>query len=332
MAKDITFYGRPTSLDSLPDAMRQAWETANQLNTENPPPDGSSWVPLRSIWVDQSIQPRMRMDDAAIERYAEIVDELPPLPVQRTTFRLIGGRHRMAAAMKAGHDFVRVEERDVADDDMYAAAFEDNDKHGVPYSPTERVAYGRHLFAIHHPTKARKSMRWTFTQIARTAGIGERTVRMWAQREEDEAEGKIPKPAERSSITNAADDADRKAHAAEQADAARGNAPYASGDEAESPVTGDVDQSTTEPFPGRWWASLEPLLSAWPEDVAALLETSEQIGEQAVAVERVSTWLRDYEKSLLAHAQAIRAVEGAAVAPIELTREPEPDAEPAEVG
>ena len=175
MAK--TYKTGAASKDAPPnDALRIAWQTALDADRDKAV-QGGRWVPKLAILVDDAISPRTSGVRAeVVEAYAGILDDLPPLTVERDTFRLIDGWHRLAAAFtaEAATDIVRVVEVDVVD--PREAAFEANLRHGVPLTLDERVAHMRYLL--------RAMPDASDGEIARRAGISRVTV--WRTRQRDE--------------------------------------------------------------------------------------------------------------------------------------------------
>jgi predicted XRE-type DNA-binding protein len=75
------------------------------------------------------------LDGDAIERYVEKYEngeELPPLDVQKDTYLLIDGYHRLLALEKLGRQEARVKVWDVDDKGLLFFAYDRNDTHGIP--------------------------------------------------------------------------------------------------------------------------------------------------------------------------------------------------------
>jgi len=172
-------YGRASQTDPESDMLREAWERASLLE---PTPSGGEWVPWESIRVREDVLPRERQDEDAIEQYAGMIDELPPIVVQRDTFVLIEGKHRLFAAPKALRDHVRIVELDVPDDELWERAFEENAAHGVRLTSRERTRAARRYLAAHPDLSDGAIAKW--------AGVDRITVLRWRhsgeQRQVDE--------------------------------------------------------------------------------------------------------------------------------------------------
>jgi hypothetical protein len=128
-------------------------------------------VPIQSIVVRADILPRAELNQAQIEHYADIFDELPPIVVQKKTRVLIGGYHRLEAGLYAVRDTIRIVEKDVKDEDLADEALRDNIANGQPYTPADRKrniakALGR------HPNDSNVA-------IAELCGVSEVTVRRY---------------------------------------------------------------------------------------------------------------------------------------------------------
>lgn len=187
-------WGRPGPHTS--EGMADLWRIAGELNQGRP--GNGEWVPWAAIEIDLALLPRERLDEDAVARYAETFFELPPVEVQAGTLKLIDGRHRLSAAMKAISDCVRVIERDVSDDEMVEVALVANTKHGVPLNQNERQRAARKLLERHHPeTGGTTGQAWTVSKIAEVAGVGRTTVhRMLAPKQPP-----IPQPNHSSPAT-----------------------------------------------------------------------------------------------------------------------------------
>ncbi|PRH80457.1 transcriptional regulator [Streptomyces solincola] len=85
--------------------------------------------------------PRLNgVDDAHVQRLADIYPALPPVLVHRSTMRVIDGMHRVAAAAANGLTSVEVHFFDGADEEAFIRAVAANTAHGLPLSVTDRKA------------------------------------------------------------------------------------------------------------------------------------------------------------------------------------------------
>lgn len=133
--------------------LTERWDAADTMNESNAAMPArerlaGEFVPWEAIVVDDAINPRGgSVDQDTVVRYAEILDELPPILVQKDTFKLIGGKHRLRAASEKG-DFIRIVEADVPDDQLFITALADNAKHGQPLTKAQRIAAMHTLYHL----------------------------------------------------------------------------------------------------------------------------------------------------------------------------------------
>ncbi len=167
-------FGRASETDPSDEALADAWKRARQLNATDPKvgtPGYGTWVPVRTIRIDMTFQPRQRPDPRVIQQYALDWEKLPPVKVQRDSFLLIGGVHRTFAANEVPSDLIRIDEVDVTDADLADAAFEDNARHGFPLTQEERVRAAKACLR-RHPD-------WSDQRIAEWAGVSRTGVWNW---------------------------------------------------------------------------------------------------------------------------------------------------------
>jgi len=149
MAKyDSRRYGELSREKADTQALRDAWATADRMTAELPEGTEWRWVPKTTVFIDESILPRDGgVDPALVREYASVWHDLPPIRVQRGTFRLIDGAHRYNAAFEnaAGTDHVKILEEDIDDEDMILQAYDANIRHGRPLTLKERQKYVRIL-------------------------------------------------------------------------------------------------------------------------------------------------------------------------------------------
>ena len=163
-------WGRPSADTS--EGMADLWRSAADLNTNLP--GNGEWVPWRAIEVRREILPRREQEPDAetVERYTAVIDVLPPLRVQRDTFVLIDGHHRLTAAPLAMRDHVRIVEVDVADKLLRLEAFKANVGHGRPLTLAERRDMARWLIET-YPDGPEG---WTDREIAEVCSLHRHTV------------------------------------------------------------------------------------------------------------------------------------------------------------
>ncbi|MEU4202658.1 ParB N-terminal domain-containing protein [Streptomyces sp. NPDC026294] len=124
-------------------------------------------VPIGTLAVGDG--PRFTGEDVAHTRLlSEVVDDLPPIVVHRSTMQVIDGVHRLRAMHLAGRDSVRVEFFDGSEDSAFVRAVEANVRHGLPLSVAERRAAAVRIMSSHPD--------WSDRRIAAVAGLSARTV------------------------------------------------------------------------------------------------------------------------------------------------------------
>lgn len=162
--------GRGSRVSPGLEALKWEWDAADKLNAEHP--GQGEWVPRRTIFVDDSISPRSEanVDDVLVSHYANIFSLLPPIRVQKDTFRLIDGKHRLRASFEsaASTEHIRIVEVEVPDDELWLAAFDANAEHGRALKTDERVAFAKKLM------KAFPG--WSDAKVAERAGVSRNTV------------------------------------------------------------------------------------------------------------------------------------------------------------
>jgi len=128
-------------------------------------------IPLSKIKADPAVQVRMRLNDETIERYMEILDQLPPIIVCNVDGKLIlvDGFHRRAAAERLGRSEIEAETRQGTRNDALEYAIKANSIHGLPLAREEYKAAVRTLHHLHP--------KWGHKQIAKALNRGEKFVR-----------------------------------------------------------------------------------------------------------------------------------------------------------
>lgn len=162
------------------EGIREIWGRAKQIP---PSSSGGEWVPWRVIKINFDILPRTSQipNTEMVRQYVEVFDELPPIKVQRDTFVLIDGLHRLTAAAEAQSDFVRIVEDPVSDAELWIAAFEENALHGVPLTTAERVKAAKRRM-LTDPNNS---------SVAKWAGVHRSSVIQWRRGTEPKIESDI---------------------------------------------------------------------------------------------------------------------------------------------
>jgi len=82
--------------------------------------------------LDNSVWPRNALDEEAIERYRDCLDDLPPVVVDRETMTVIDGWHRVEAHKREGTEIISVKYDSCAPRLFLAKAYALNARHGLP--------------------------------------------------------------------------------------------------------------------------------------------------------------------------------------------------------
>ncbi|GII86996.1 hypothetical protein Ssi03_49860 [Sphaerisporangium siamense] len=108
------------------------------------------------------------VDVTHARRLMEVVEELPPIIVHRSTMRVIDGMHRLRAAQLVGRDTVEVRFFEGSEDSAFVRAVEENVRHGLPLSAAERRTAAARIMTSHPD--------WSDRRIAAVVGLSPKTV------------------------------------------------------------------------------------------------------------------------------------------------------------
>lgn len=162
-------HGRTSQKSPATDALREEWRMAAELNAQG---GEGEWVPRDAVYTRADILPRAGdyLDHGKVKEYADVFRQLPPITVQRDTFVLIDGRHRLNAAYESAATslHIRIVEADVPDAELREAAWQANVGHGVPYRLKDRLEHLKYLLS-------RKDGR-TDGELAAVVGLNRSTV------------------------------------------------------------------------------------------------------------------------------------------------------------
>ena len=99
---------------------------------------GPLLVPINELTLIPELNPRTRLCEETIIRYMESFSSLPPVRVQRNTYVVVDGYHRVEAAVRLGLEEIPVRVESIEDDDLRLVAGVANAQHGQPLTRTER--------------------------------------------------------------------------------------------------------------------------------------------------------------------------------------------------
>ena len=98
----------------------------------------SERVKICDLKLDNSVWPRSSLDEEAIERYRDCLDELPPIAADRKTMSVLDGRHRVEAHKREGLETIPVKYEDCPPHLFLARAYALNARHGLPVNNETR--------------------------------------------------------------------------------------------------------------------------------------------------------------------------------------------------
>ncbi len=88
--------------------------------------------------LDNSVWPRSTLNEEAIERYRDCLEELPPIVVDRETMTVLDGWHRVEAHRREGVETISVKYDSCAPHLFLARSYALNARHGLPVDNEER--------------------------------------------------------------------------------------------------------------------------------------------------------------------------------------------------
>jgi hypothetical protein len=101
---------------------------------------------INDVEFDQTVYPRFEVNDDAVDRYRQVIDDLPPITVSED-YRLVDGYHRLKAHRVEGESTIDAEVLPISDDDeVYAEAARRNARHGQQLTKDEKRDVARQLY------------------------------------------------------------------------------------------------------------------------------------------------------------------------------------------
>ncbi|GAI60774.1 unnamed protein product, partial [marine sediment metagenome] len=89
-------------------------------------------VNISDLKLDNSIWPRSSLDEEAIERYRDCLEDLPPIVVDKETMTVLDGWHRVEAHRREGVETISVKYDGCPPHLFLARAYALNARHGLP--------------------------------------------------------------------------------------------------------------------------------------------------------------------------------------------------------
>ena len=138
-------------------------------------------VRLEDITVDLAIHFRDKVDQGAVARYRECLDNLPPIKLVQVEDQLLlaSGLHRYYSHLDAGREEIEAETLEGTRNDAIVLGLKDNSLHGVPLTREER---NRAILQL-------VKMGLTYVEISEIFGLHETTINKIAN-----AEGERKRP------------------------------------------------------------------------------------------------------------------------------------------
>lgn len=111
-------------------------------------------VDIEDVDFDQDVYPRFEVDEDAVKRYRQVLDELPPITLA-ADLRLIDGYHRLRAHRVEGQSEIDAEVLDIDDDaKVFGEAARRNSTHGQQLTTDEKADVARQLYQMNGHTQA----------------------------------------------------------------------------------------------------------------------------------------------------------------------------------
>ncbi len=134
----------------------------------------TSAIPVESVRYVKELYPRLNHDEAAIERYRDILDRTPPIYVARGGI-LVDGYHRWQAHKREDLAMIpAVDLGDLSDAEIMAESIRRNNAHGVPMTKADKAALAKKLYKSLDPATA-------VDDLADMLSASERSVQRWTQ-------------------------------------------------------------------------------------------------------------------------------------------------------
>jgi adenine-specific DNA-methyltransferase len=105
-----------------------------------------STLPIDDVRFVKELYPRLREDDAAIERYRDAIDNLPPIVTARGGV-LVDGFHRWQAHKREARKTIDAEDLgDLSDAEILRQSYRRNARHGQQMSKADKIRAAEHMY------------------------------------------------------------------------------------------------------------------------------------------------------------------------------------------
>jgi DNA modification methylase len=127
-------------------------------------------IPISEVVFRQDLYPRIKHDPMIIQKYADCIDQLPPIEINQHNI-LIDGYHRLTAHEKEKRETIKaivIETKSEAE--LLTLAIEKNAKHGYQLSNEDKKKYSVKFFAMKSHTKE---------ELIKLFSVSKRTMDRW---------------------------------------------------------------------------------------------------------------------------------------------------------
>lgn len=134
-------------------------------------------IPIDDVRFVKELYPRLREDDAAIERYRASIELLPPIVVARGDV-LVDGFHRWQAHRREGATHIEADDLgDISDTEIFNESIRRNSTHGHQLTRKDKENLAGKLWqTLAHLPNAQR-----VTDIAQLLAVSERSVQSWTK-------------------------------------------------------------------------------------------------------------------------------------------------------
>ena len=167
--------------------VRPERQPTNAAQMKDPVIEAMRRIKVADVVYREDLYPRVAVDPALVERYADDIDVLPPIELNQDNI-LIDGVHRLRAHQRQGLETIGYTVTETASEaELLQLACRRNASHGHQLSQTDKRRMAQHMYAA---AGARgKELR---LELADILSVPERTMRSWTQQidRDDSAERK----------------------------------------------------------------------------------------------------------------------------------------------
>jgi hypothetical protein len=147
------------------------------LSTARQQPASTITISIDSIVFVKALYPRLREDDAAIERYRAAIDFLPPIVIARGRV-LVDGFHRLQAYRREGRNSITaIDLGRITDAEIFNESIRRNAGHGLQLSLRDKEHLANKLWQTYsHLVNADRT-----AEIAKLLAVSTKSVERWTR-------------------------------------------------------------------------------------------------------------------------------------------------------